>query len=192
MKIKLTALILLILGPFILPAQTFEIDKVHTFVQFAVKRFAAVDVHGRFNDYSGTITYDPASKMITSASFTINVESIDTGHDVRDGHLKGDIWLGAAAHPTITFKADSFNKDGEGYIATGELTIKGVANTVELPFAMTGPAVDPTKQTTNGISTAITINRQDYGITFSKLMDNGKLFIGNDVAITINALAQAK
>jgi polyisoprenoid-binding protein YceI len=54
---------------------------------------------------------------------------------------------------------------------------------------MVGPAVDPTKQTAIGIFGEILINRQDYGISFSRLMDNGKLFIGNEVKISIHALA---
>ena len=173
-------------------AQEFVIDKGHTFVQFSVNRFATVDVQGRFNDFSGTITYDEESEMITAADFSIDVGSIDTGHDVRDDHLKGQIWLDAEKYPTIAFSATEIEKTDKGYLATGELTIKGKSNVVELPFTMSGPFVDPTKMTTIGISTGITIDRQDYGVTFSRLMDNGKLFIGNDVTIRIDALVQAK
>ena len=171
-------------------AQEFVIDKGHTFVRFAVNRFATVDVHGRFNDFSGNVTYDTEKNMITAAEFSLNVESIDTGHDIRDGHLKGEIWLDAAHYPSISFTASDIQKTDDGYLAKGELTIKGKTNLIELPFVLSGPFVDPTKQTTIGISTNIIIDRQEYGLSFSRLMDNGQLFIGNEVEIWIDALFQ--
>lgn len=170
-------------------SQSFQIDPGHTFVNFSVNRFASVDVKGRFNDFSGTVQYDAASEMIQSASFTIDVESIDTGHDIRDGHLKGDTWLDSKQFPKITFVSKSFEKSELGYHAVGDLTIHGVTREVIVPFKLTGPAVDPTKSIALGISASISIDRQDFGISFSRLMDNGKLFIGNEVNIDIDALA---
>ncbi len=190
MKNKIFFLAFLLLSASLMYSQEFTIDKGHTFVNFSVNRFGAVDVHARFNEYSGTIQFDEAQHMITSAEFTIEVESIDSGHEIRDGHLKGEIWLNASKYPKIIFKSSSIKSTEEGFLATGLLSIKGVTKTISLPFQMTGPAIDPTKQNTIGISASININRQDYGINFSKLMDNGKLFIGNDVRIHISALAQ--
>ena len=125
-------------------AQEYVIDKGHTFVQFAVNRFATIDVQGRFNDFSGNVTFDEEKAMITEANFSINVESLDTGHDIRDGHLKGEIWLDAAKHPTITFESSSIEETEDGFVANGSLTIKGKTNQVALPFTVNGPFVDPT------------------------------------------------
>jgi len=183
--------ILLFVSTF-LSGQTFEIDPGHTFITFSVERFGTVDVSGRFNEFSGTLSFDETKGSINSADLTIDVNSIDSGHGVRDGHLKGEMWLDAGNHSTIVFKTSSVDKTDEGFLAIGELTIKGKTNTIELPFKMKGPAVDPTKMTTIGISADLVLNRQDYGISFSRLMDNGNLFIGNEVTISINALAQMK
>ena len=172
--------------------QSFDIDPGHTFISFSVNRFATVDVKGRFNDFSGNVQFDEETGMISAASLTIDVKSIDTGHDVRDGHLMGATWLDADNYPKIQFDAKSFKKVDGGFEATGELTIHGTTNEVSIPFEMTGPAVDPTKTTAIGISGTLVLDRQDYGISFSRLMDNGKLFIGNEVRIGIDALAIAK
>ena len=170
--------------------QTFTIDPAHTFINFSVNRFGAVDVSGRFNSFSGTITLEPSTQKITGAEISIVVKSIDTGHDVRDGHLKGEFWLEETKYPHITFTTSEIQDSGTGFLARGILDIHGVQNEIELPFTLTGPGIDPTKKNTLGISAEIVINRQDYGISFSKLMDNGKLFIGNEVSISINALAE--
>jgi polyisoprenoid-binding protein YceI len=170
-------------------SQNFTFDEGHTFVQFSVNRFGAVNVIGRFNAFNGTLTFDEANQMISQADFSIDVESIDTGHKVRDGHLQGAIWLDVENHPQITFSASSFSKTETGFNATGLLTIKGVAKEVEIPFQMRGPEVDPSQTKAIGVSTEIMINRHDYGISLSKLMNNGLPFIGNEVKIRIEALA---
>lgn len=173
----------------LLISQEYMFDEGHTFVQFSVNRFGAVNVIGRFNAFNGTITYDEANQIISKANFSIDVESIDTGHKVRDGHLQGTIWLDVENHPQITFSASSFSKAETGFMATGQLTIKGVTKEVELPFEMSGPEVDPTQTRAIGLSSAIIINRHDYGISLAKLMKNGLPFIGNEVEIRIEALA---
>jgi polyisoprenoid-binding protein YceI len=173
----------------LLISQEYLFDDGHTFVQFSVNRFGAVDVIGRFNKFSGTLNYDEASQMISKADFSVDVESIDTGHKIRDGHLQGTIWLDVENHPQITFSAASFSKTETGFNAAGVLTIKGVAKEVEIPFQMSGPEVDPTQTKAIGVSTELIINRHDYGISLSKLMKNGLPFIGNDVKIRIDALA---
>lgn len=177
-------------GIIVISGQEYTIDPIHTNISFKVNRFAMIDVVGRFNDFAGNISVDKATGEISDASLTINVNSIDTGHEVRDGHLKGEIWLDATNHPEIVFEATSISYVGNIPNITGNLTIHGTTKEVSFPFEVTGPGVDPTKKTTIGISGSIVIDRQDYGIKFSRLMDNGKLFIGNEVSIEIHALAQ--
>ena len=172
-----------------LSAQEYTIDPGHTSIQFSVERFGTVQVNGRFNDFSGTVQYDSTLQKIQSADISIDVKSIDTGHKVRDGHLKSEIWLDAEKYPEIQFQTTEVIQSDTGMIAVGSLTIHGTTKPIQIPFERIGPLVDPTKTKAIGISGAITINRQDYGIQFSKVFNDGILFIGNDVHININALA---
>jgi len=176
----------------ILPAQIFDIDKGHTFISFSVERFGAVQVVGRFNDFEGSLTFDSASNTFMTGEVKIDVNSLDSGHEVRDGHLKGEMWLHVEKHSDIQFSLRSIEQNSSGSVAIGDLTIRGVTHQVSFPITITGPAMDPTKNVTIGISAQLKVNRQDYGLAFSKLMDHGGLFIGNDVAITIHALAQRR
>ena len=171
-------------------SQSFEFDKGHTFINFSVERFGSARVIGRFNEFNGTLNFDPAKQQILNSELSINANSLDTGHDVRDGHLKGNIWLDTQNYKEIKFSLTSIISRGSSTIAKGNLTIKDITKMIEFPVVIKGPNIDPTKNTTIGISASLKINRQDFGLSFSKLMDNGALFIGNEVIITVEALAQ--
>lgn len=171
--------------------QTFQLDSGHTFINFAVERFMVGEVTGRFNEFSGTIQFDENDWSKFQAEVSIKVESIDTGLEVRDGHLKSDIWLDAAKYPEITFKSKKVEMEEEQLFMTADLTIHGTTQEIRFPFTLKGPFTDPTKSLTIGLTTDLIVNRQDYGIAFSRKMDNGHLFIGNEVKISIRALAAA-
>ena len=95
-------------------------------------------------------------------------------------------FLDVENHPTMTFKSKSVKKSGDGWVALGDLTIRGVTKEIELPFVVNGPIQNPWGQTVIGVVVdAIRINRHDYGISWSKAMDNGGLVVGDEVIIEI-------
>ncbi len=171
---------------------TYQLDIPHTFINFGVERFMVGEVTGRFNEFEGKVIYNPEDLSQTIIDVTIKTESIDTGFEVRDGHLKGNTWLDVEKFPRINFKSKKiFLVDDQTQI-TADLTIHGVTKEVTFPLTIKGPFVDPTKSNSIGLSGELIINRQDFGIIFSKKMDNGHLFIGNEVKINIRALAISK
>ena len=169
---------------------TYNLDTGHTYIGFDVERFMVGEVSGRFNDFSGEISLQGNDLTTLRIQTTINANSLDSNNDTRDGHLKGAIWLDTKKYPEITFKSTGVKKENESnYIISGELTIRGITNVVEIPTEILGPFKDPTNMLTLGLKGDIVINRFDYGISFNKLMDNGSLFIDNMVKIKIRALA---
>lgn len=98
----------------------------------------------------------------------------------------------AAKHPEIAFKSSRIARQGDGYICYGTLTIKGVSREIALPFTLMGKVKDPWGNTRIGVEGGLTINRHDYGITWSKTMDNGGLVVGNEVKIELNLEAVKK
>lgn len=169
--------------------QNYRLDPTHTFINFKVERFMVGEVTGRFNDFAGEVHYDPEDLSSFSLNVTIQTKSIDTGLELRDGHLKGEMWLDTERFPEIHFVSQSLDRRSDQLFLTADLTIHGMTNQVEFPIEVLGPFKDPTQTTAIGLKGALTLNRQDYGINFSKLMDNGELFIGNQVKIDIQALA---
>ncbi len=168
---------------------SYRLDPGHTYVGFDVERFLVGEVSGRFNDCSADIQMSGEDPSTLQVEATIQTNSLDSNNDIRDGHLKGEMWLHAEEHPTIHFRSTSVFQEGDQYMMKGDFTIKGITNQMEFPIEVLGPYKDPTQSTTLGLKAEFSIDRFDYGIQFNKTMDNGELFIGREVKIKIRALA---
>lgn len=166
-------------------ADKFTIDKTHSSIQFSVSHMVISKVKGEFNDYSGTIIYDQADITKSSIDVIIKVASIDTKDEKRDDHLRNPDFFDAESFPEITFKSKRVEKSGDGYVAVGDLTMRGVTKEVSMPFTVAGVITDPWGNTRMGASATLKVNRQDYGVSFSKKLDNGGLLVGDDVDIEI-------
>lgn len=180
---------LLVLCGSALAADEYKIDPVHSTVAFSVKHMVINTVHGRFNDYSGQIAYDDKDLSKSSVNVTIKTTSINTDNSQRDGHLRSADFLDADKYPEITFQSKSVAKTADGFVAHGVLTIRGVAKDVDLPFKLNGPIVVGGSNLL-GAEASLTINRQDYGVSWSKSLDSGGLVVANEVKIDINVEAR--
>lgn len=175
-------------------AQTeYEIDKTHSTIGFAVKHLMVSTVEGSFGDFTGTIQYDKDKPEAFSAEATIQAASIDTRVSDRDNHLKGADFFDAEKFPAITFKSKQLVKEGEQWMIVGDLTIKGVTKEITLAATITGPVKHPMSgKDVIGLSGETTINRQDYGVSWNKTMDQGGLVVDDNVELEIEIEAHAK
>jgi polyisoprenoid-binding protein YceI len=170
-------------------ADQYNIDAVHSRVGFAVKHMAVNTVHGRFTDFSGVIVYDDKDASKSSVNVTIKSASINTDNDGRDKDLKSANFLEVEKFPEITFKSKSVEKKGDGFVAHGALTIHGVSKDVDLAFTLGGP-LDTGRGKILGAEAAVNINRQDYGVAWTRSLAGGELIVSNDVKIEINVEAR--
>ena len=170
-------------------ADTFNIDKTHSSILFAVKHMVISKVKGAFDEYSGTIQYDEADITESSVEVTIKTASIDTRDEKRDGHLKNSDFFDAEKYPEITFKSKRIEKSKDGFVAVGDFTMRGVTKEITIPFEITGVITDPWGNTRMGVSAELKLNRQDYGVSWSQKMDAGGLVVGDDVEIEIEVEA---
>ncbi|MEM7297019.1 MAG: YceI family protein, partial [Bacteroidota bacterium] len=83
----------------------YTLDNGHTYIGFDVERFLVGEVSGRFNECEASISMDGDDPTTMQVDATIQTESLDSNNDIRDGHLKGTMWLDAENHPTIHFKS---------------------------------------------------------------------------------------
>src|ERR1700712_2288875 len=112
---------------------TFKIDASHSEVSFKIKHLMITNVTGHFNKFEGTIESDKEDFSDAKISFEADIASIDTKSPDRDTHLKGDDFFKAEEFPKLTFVSTGFKKiDGEEYLLTGDLTLRGVTKPVEL------------------------------------------------------------
>jgi polyisoprenoid-binding protein YceI len=161
--------------------ETYNIDPVHSNVGFTIRHFVS-RVPGQFTKFSGAIKVDRDNLEASSVEATIEVGSVSTNNEKRNGHLQSPDFFDVAKFPAITFKSTSWKKTGEDtYDVTGDLTIHGVTKSVVLKTTllgfsqgMMGPVV--------GFEATTTLNRADYGVNGPAML--GKA-LGEDVPVTI-------
>ena len=160
-----------------LVAGTWAIDPSHSEVGFTVRHLMS-KVRGQFTSFEGALTSGDSLES-TRATATVDLNSIDTRDEQRDGHLRSADFFDVENSGPMTFKATEF----DGTTATGELTIKGVTRTVELDVEFLGLGLDPWGNQRLGFEASTVINRQDFGVTFNIPLDGGKVMVGDKVNI---------
>lgn len=169
-------------------ADVYRADPVHSHIGFAVKHLGLSKVHGEFTEYQADISVDGANPESVSAQATIQANSVDTGSEGRDTHLRGTDFFDVESHPTIRFRSKRIEETDDGPVMHGVLTIRDTSQEVEIPFELTGPVEDPWGKHRLGLSGRLTIDRHDYGVGADKPTDT---MIGNEVYITIDVEAVA-
>jgi polyisoprenoid-binding protein YceI len=168
-----------------LAADVYVTDPSHTQVGFTVRHFVITKVRGKFKDFVGTITYDESDVTKSSVQGTIKTASIDTDHQKRDDHLRSPDFFDVAHYPEITFVSKRVEKRQDSLMLIGDLTIRAVTKEVAIPFTITGKVVDPSGKTRLGFEGNLRINRQEYGVSYNKTMDNGGLIVSDTVDIEL-------
>ena len=169
-------------------ADTYEVDGAHAYVGFTISHLVINRVRGTFNDFTGTIVYDADDITKSSMSGTINTASIDTAHQKRDADLRSDSFFDVEQYPQITFETTHVEAGDDSPILHGVLTMHGVSKEVAIPFRITG-LVEFMGKMRLGFEARLELNRQDYGLSYSRLMDTGGLVVGNDVSIELTGEA---
>jgi len=165
-----------------------EIDPAHSSVQFSVRHMMVSNVRGEFRKVSGTVRGDETDPTKAQVEATIDTTSIDTRNEKRDSHLKSADFLDTEKFPTMTFKSKKIEKTGDRrYKVTGDLTLHGTTREVVLDVeGPTAPMKDPRGNLRAGAEATAKINRQDFGITWSKALDGGGVMVGDDIDVTID------
>jgi polyisoprenoid-binding protein YceI len=180
---RIAALLLIAAG---VQADTWHVDKAHTSIGFAVKHLVISTVHGSFTDFDGTVEWDGKDFATAAIAATIQSKSITTNQERRDGHLRSNDFFAADSFPTLTFKSTKIVKgEADKYQVTGDLTMRGKTLPVTLNGTFGGTVTDQRGNVHAGFSAEGTINRQDFGVSWSSTLDNGGLVVSNDVKIQL-------
>ena len=162
---------------------TYAIDPTHSRIGFVARHAMVTKVRGSFNEFEGSAVVG-ADLADTTASVTIQVASIDTRNEQRDGHLKSNDFLSIEEFPTITFVSTGVTAAGPSSLElTGDLTVRGVTNAVTIPFEFEGAAVDPYGNVRAGFEGSVTINRKDYGVTWNAALETGGVLVSDKIAL---------
>ncbi|RYG38517.1 polyisoprenoid-binding protein [bacterium] len=168
----------------------YTIDPMHASIYFEITHLGLSKVHGRFNAFSAKVHEDPKDLNKSTVEFSAKIDSIDTGVAPRDTHLKAPEYFDAAKFADLTFKSTKVAKAKNGYVLTGDLTIKGNTKKITIPFKHYGPYTmkgmgdQPTR--IGIIAEPITIKRTDFGIGDAKALPDGTMGVSDEVIVRLS------
>lgn len=173
-------------APAAAPAE-YAVDGVHSFVVFRCKHNNAAYAYGMFHQVSGSVAFDAASPESSSLTVEVKTDSVSTGQEKRDGHLRKPDFFSSSEFPTSTFKSTAWKKTGENtFDVTGDFTLRGVTKQVTAKVEKTGESKGQGGKELIGFEGTLTINRMDYGVKY------GPGALGDEVRLTLSIEADKK
>ncbi|MBC1936578.1 polyisoprenoid-binding protein [Listeria grandensis] len=167
--------------------EKWNVDPAHSSIEFQVKHMMVSKVKGVFKDFSADLSLDPEDLTTASLSFTVDVASIDTRQEARDGHLKSPDFFDVENHPSITFKSTKIEADGGNeYKVTGDLTIRTITKPITLNVEYEGTSKDPMSgNMVAGFEGTGKFNRKDFELNYNAVLETGGVLIGDEVKLNI-------
>jgi polyisoprenoid-binding protein YceI len=174
-----------------LTAGTWAIDPVHSSIAFSVRHLMVSKVRGGFETFSGAVVV--GADGTPSVSAEIAIDSLHSGNDQRDAHLKAADFFDVEKYPTATFVSTGVRADGDDYVLDGQFTLKGVTKPVELKLEFNGVNPGMGHGEVAGFEASVVLNRKDFGIDINMPLETGGTVVGDKITVTleIEALKQA-
>jgi polyisoprenoid-binding protein YceI len=162
------------------------IDPSHSSIQFSVRHLAIGKTKGVFETFTGTVDFNEEDPAASTVSVQVDVASINTKDEKRDGHLKSPDFFDVANFPSLNFVSKKVEVVDETHgKIIGDLTIRGVTNEVVLETEYNGQSKAPWGTTSAGFSAETKISRQDWGLTWNAPLETGGVLVGDAVTISI-------
>jgi len=170
-----------------IPAGVYNVDPTHSNVGFEVRHMGIATVRGSFHGFEGQVDASGEAAVLEGS---VNVDTVDTNEENRDGHLKGPEFFDAAEHPQITFTSQGTEVDGDGQIRlNGEITIKGTTKPIELVGTVAEGGEDPWGNQRIGLELEGTIDRREFDLKWNQTLPNGNLLVSNEVKLLVSVSA---
>jgi polyisoprenoid-binding protein YceI len=164
--------------------QVWKLDKSHSSINFMVDHMVISETKGQFKNFTVDVKSDKADFTDAKVNLNIDVNSINTEDEKRDGHLKSADFFNVEKNPNITFVAKSFKKvNGKIYKLTGDFTMNGITKTITLDAKFNGMIKSPYGDTRAGVMVYGEIDRYAFGLKYNSMMEAGGMAIGQKIRI---------
>lgn len=162
------------------------IDPMHSEITFKVKHLMITTVTGYFRKFdleveTETDDFNTAKKI----QFSADIDSIDTGNEQRDAHLKSADFFNSEEESHISFIGKSYKVNGDEGELSGDLTIRNITKPITLKVEYGGTIVDPYGQTKAGFTLAGKLSRKEFGLTWSAVTEAGSVVVSDEVKLNI-------
>ncbi|OAB60482.1 hypothetical protein AY599_00215 [Leptolyngbya valderiana BDU 20041] len=146
---------------------TIDTRGAHAFVQFRIPHLGYSWLYGRFNQFEGEFSFDPENPSNSSVEVTIQTASVDSNHERRDNHLRGEDFLHVDSFPEAHFRSTAFTPKGnEQYTLVGDLTLMGQTREVAIDVEHFGAGEDPWGGFRRGFTGRTELTLADFGIDY--------------------------
>ena len=168
------------------------LDPTHSEVEFKIKHMMISTVTGNFKKLDATVETEGEDFTTAKVKFTVDVDSIDTKNEQRDGHLKSADFFDAEHYPKITFRSLRITGSEDAFHLEGDLTIRGTTHPVDFEASFEGAVADPYGNQRVGYEAHTKISRKDFGLSWNQALETGGAVVGDEVRIelTVEAIAQ--
>lgn len=164
--------------------KTWVLDPAHSEIQFKVKHLMITNVTGHFSNYAVSAETEGDDFTKAAIRFTAEVDSLSTGNEMRDGHLKSADFFDAANHPQIVFTGTRFEKlNDERFALYGDLTIRETTKNIKLDVEFGGVVKDGYGNTKAGFTVSGKIKRKEFGLNWDAVTEAGGVVVSDEVRI---------
>jgi len=168
----------------------YTVDPSHTTLGFVARHAMVTNVKGQFREFTGALHLDGADPSKSTATLDILMDSIDTGSEDRDGHLRSADFFKTGEHPHMTFRSTRVEAaGGDDYLVTGDLTILGVTKQVTIDLEFQGAAKDPFGNERVGFEGRGEILRSDWGVTWNAALETGGVLVSDKIKLRFDISA---
>jgi polyisoprenoid-binding protein YceI len=168
-----------------LSAGTWTVDNSHSTIGFVARHLMVAKVRGQFTEYTGSITIGE-NILDSKVEATVQIASITTNDEGRDGHLKGADFFEVETYPTMTLVSTGIDAAGDAYVLHADLTIKGVTKSVDFDLEFEGVVTDPWGNTKAGFTAETEISRKAFGLEWNAALETGGVVVGDKVKIVLD------
>jgi polyisoprenoid-binding protein YceI len=167
-----------------LTAGSWNVDAGHSTIGFVVRHLMVAKVRGQFTDFTGSITVAD-NPLESKVEATVQMASISTRDEGRDGHLRSGDFFDVEQFPTMSLVSTGIDAVGSEYVLHTQLTLKGVTKAVDFALQFDGVATDPWGNTKAGFTAEAEINRKDWGMEWNVALEAGGFVVGEKVKIQL-------
>lgn len=159
----------------------------HAFVTFKIKHLGYSWLHGRFNTFDGSFSYDTKAQTGSNILVNIDTASLDSNHAERDKHLRGKDFLNVSKYPSASFKSSNVKfTDDDTATVTGDFTLHGVTKSITFEMNKVGEGQDPWGGYRAGFEGETSLKLADYGIDYNL----GSASTHVDIGLSIEGVRQ--
>ncbi|HEX6662501.1 MAG TPA: YceI family protein [Gaiellaceae bacterium] len=148
--------------PVVAASRRWAVDPRRSTVEFRVPTYWGLStVVGHFDHYEGS--YGRDDDDVPAIDLTIDAESLDTGNETRDRHLRSERFFDVAEHPQVRFSSTLIHQRDGTLAMNGRLEAAGGT----VPVALEATVREEGEELE--VEATTTVDQRELGMTFTPL-----------------------